>query len=100
MFRTGITCFVLLVLPIFALADDFERGKDALTKNNYELAISYFSSCIQENPKKAAAFIGRGAAYSGQKEYDKAIEDFSEALRLETKYASAFANRGFAYFSK
>jgi tetratricopeptide (TPR) repeat protein len=86
--------------PLSASADDFQRGKEAIDKGDYDAAIACFTACIRDNPENAKAYNSRGYAYSSKKEYDKAIEDYSQAIRLDPKYAIAYYNRGYAYSSK
>jgi tetratricopeptide (TPR) repeat protein len=87
--KSLLACAVVLLLPSLMFADDFQRGKEALDKGDYGLAISSFTACIRENPRSAAAYYNRGLAYANKEEHEKAIEDFTQAVRLNPKYAEA-----------
>ena len=75
-------CAVVIFLPSFAFADDFEQGKEALDKKDYDLAIARFDAYIRENPTNVNAYCYRGTAYSGKMEYAKAIENYSQAIKI------------------
>jgi tetratricopeptide (TPR) repeat protein len=100
MCRILLACSLFLVLPFSAFADDFQRGKEALDKGDYDAAIACFAACIRDNPKDAHAYNFRGIAYQYKKEYDKAIQDYSEAIDISPTDAVASNNRGTAYFDK
>jgi tetratricopeptide (TPR) repeat protein len=91
---------LVLFLPSLAVADDFERGMTALSKGDFDKAITCFTAHIRSNPKDAAGFNHRGYAYARKKEYNRAIRDYSEAIRLDPNNYSSFSGRGFAYHSK
>jgi tetratricopeptide (TPR) repeat protein len=100
--RTILACLLLLLpacqpQPSTGPAAEFARGKEALNKKDYDLAIACFNAYIQENPKDAGAFNNRGVAYLRKKEYDKAVKDFSEAIQLNSNLAAIFLGRGSAY---
>jgi TolA-binding protein len=45
----------LLLLPLGALAGDYERGIDALDKKDYDLAITCFDAHLRDHPGDAGA---------------------------------------------
>lgn len=99
--RILLACSLVLVLPLWAIADDFQRGCEAMSKGDYELAIACFNAYIRDNPNDARAYHSRGAAYNAKKEHDKAIKDYSEAIRLDPKLAAAYlTSRGATYLEK
>jgi tetratricopeptide (TPR) repeat protein len=98
--RGCIGCVLVLVLPSLALADDYDRGLEALSKKDYDLAIACFKAWIRANPEDAGAYINRGIAYAGKKDYDRAVFDYNEAIRIDPKKVSAYYNRGNAYRSR
>jgi tetratricopeptide (TPR) repeat protein len=88
--RIRISCVVVFLLPSLVLADDFDRGKEALDKGEYDLAIACFNAYIRENPKEVAAYYNRGLAYAHKNEHDKAIDDFTQVIRLNPNIAPAY----------
>ena len=90
--KSGPAFLLLLVLPLHAFADDFQRGIDASRQKDYDLAITCFNACIRENPT-AQAYVNRGNAYNCKNDYDRAIEDYSLAIRLDARYAYLGSSR-------
>jgi tetratricopeptide (TPR) repeat protein len=75
----------------------FERGKNALKSQNYELAITNYTEAIRLKPDFAEAYYNRGVSYDNICEWDKAIADFSEVIRLKPDYEEAYMERGQIY---
>jgi Tfp pilus assembly protein PilF len=104
-------CVILLVLSsvgfsgdnyldrLDALLNKNKDGWDAIRKEDFKLAIRYFSDAIRKDPKNADAFGGRAYAYQRLMEYDKAIADYTEGMRLDPK-TGAYRNRGWCYEDK
>ena len=90
---------VLLLLPAFALAGEFENGVEAMSKQDYDKAIVSFTACIREDSKNAAAFLRRGEAYAAKKDHDKAILDYTEHLRLKPS-DFGYHDRAVSYIEK
>jgi tetratricopeptide (TPR) repeat protein len=93
-------CLTLLfALPVQAPAQgrSYLQGREALQRNDHDLAIACFNEAIKHNPKYAPAYFYRGLSYAGKKEYDKAIEDCDEAIRLNAKSAVFHEGRGNIY---
>jgi tetratricopeptide (TPR) repeat protein len=90
---------VILVAPalVHGQENSFQQGLQALSKRDYDLAITCFSAEIRRNAKSGPAFANRGNAYAGKGDYDKAIADFSQAIRLNPADSHAYNNRGYAY---
>jgi len=61
------------------------------------LKIEYYSKAIELDPKLAAAYNNRGAAFNTLGEYQKAIDDYSKAIELDPKFTQTYNNRGNAY---
>jgi Flp pilus assembly protein TadD len=101
MSRIRLACVLVLLLPALAPAGDFELGREALRRKDYEQAIIHFNAYMQANPKPtAAAYYNRGVAHYGKKDYDWAIADFSESIRLDPRFADAYGNRASVYLLK
>lgn len=75
----------------------FDQGLVALSGNQYALAIAHFDAVLRQQPGNAAAYFGRGTAYSRLGEIDKAMADYTEAIRLAPNDAGAYARRGLSY---
>ena len=95
----------LLVLTTPARAEELEycyKGKGALDAGNNDLAIEYFTLCIDDGnltqETRVTVFYIRGNAYYSKGEYDQAIADYDQAIRLKPDHATAFRNRGTAYY--
>jgi tetratricopeptide (TPR) repeat protein len=63
-------------------------------------AIADYDEAIRLNPKNAAAYTGRRAAYAAKGDLDRAIADYGEWIRLDPKNFFAYNNRGAAYLAK
>ena len=64
---------------------------------DFEHAIDHYTEAIALNPQLAAAYCGRGGAYSSLGEYHKAIQDFNHAIEADESHSCAYTNRGRAY---
>ena len=67
--------------------------------NRFDRAIDDLTEAIRLDPKRAAAYQNRGAAYNGLGQYERAIDDLSQAIELDPENAGAYTNRGLAYFA-
>ena len=72
------------------LDEEHEMWLDRSAVVLLEDAVGFFSECIKQNPKDAAAFCGRAVAWKLQKQVDKALADFAEALRLEPSWITYY----------
>ena len=66
--------------------------------NRFDRAIDDLTEAIRLDPKRATAYLNRGAAYNGLGQYEQAIEDLSQAIELDPENAGAYTNRGLAFF--
>jgi tetratricopeptide (TPR) repeat protein len=78
----------------------YDKGMDAIRRQDYGLAIAEFSEVIRLKPKHAGAYNNRGVSYASTGDWDKALADFNEAIRLNPEYVEAYYNRGTACNSK
>src|SRR6516164_6805802 len=81
-------------------ASCFEKGRQALEENDFDLAISWFSACIQHDPTGDTGFMGRGFARLKKADYDSAIADLSEAIRLGPDNPYSYYYRSLCYCGK
>ncbi len=100
MSRSRLACAFVLLLPALAVAGPFEQGIAALDRRAYDEAISYFDTCIRENPRDVSALGNRGMAWAGKHDLDKAIDDYTRAIDLNPKIAVLYVNRGNACAEK
>ena len=56
------------------------QGYSARKKDNFPLAIEYYTKALNLNPKYFKAYFNRGFAYDKLGQYDKAIYDYSKAI--------------------
>ena len=102
---------VLLVLALFTMPVGAAQAEDlaycsqgANNAGNYDLAIEYYTRCLNEGDptvgNQIIIFNNRGAAYMNKGDYDRAISDYDQSIRLKPDYAFAFNNRGNAYSDK
>lgn len=66
-------------------------------KNNYDIAIKYYSKAISANDKIPEIYFNLGNCYSSLNETDKSILNFKKAIDLKDEYAHAHNNLGSQY---
>ena len=71
----------------------------ALSENDLNRKIEFYSQAIELNPKFAEAYYNRGNAKYNMKRYEEAIKDYSEAIGLNPNDAEAYYNRGNAKYN-
>ncbi len=100
----GVLILVVAVLVgIFALPwgdmfggksnPDFVAANDAMSRNQWDKAITLFDRCIKANPDNWAAYVGRSRAYVGSGQLDKALDDANKALQKKPDSALAYGQR-------
>jgi tetratricopeptide (TPR) repeat protein len=70
------------------------RGSQALSRGDYDHAISHFTRAIALDPNFAEAYNQRGLAKFLQEQYDACIEDCRQAVRLMPSHFGALAGLG------
>lgn len=86
-------CFTLALIavwlgletPVFAQAHapDFVRmGTQAFHNKQYDMAISYYNSAIDENIDYWPAYQSLGIVYYAKKNYKEALKNFQKAYEL------------------
>ena len=65
-------------------------------KNN-PVAVQYYNSALNLNPKSTEALYGRAMYYQENQEFNKAITDYTQILRLEPDNANAHFNLGYIH---
>ncbi len=97
--------FLGLILSACAGAlNDFEAGKAAKNRGDYDQAIMLYSRAIDSGElsplEMAVVYNNRAFAYGEMYSYDQAIADYTRALKLQPDYISAYKLRGNAYDGK
>ncbi|MGH7990463.1 MAG: tetratricopeptide repeat protein [Limisphaerales bacterium] len=77
-----------------------QQGYDALSKGNYEKALSCWNEVLSLEPNNADAYINRGNTYAVTRHWDQAIKNYNEAIRLNPNYGLAYGNRGNTHYQK
>jgi len=75
----------------------FEKGKKALSENNFGLAIENFTNVINTNPEQIEPYYFRGLSYLYKMELEYAAIDFSKVIQMDSTNADAYNNRGLTY---
>lgn len=78
----------------------FALGIHFLGEEDWERAITAFTSLIELEPDNAFAYDRRGIAYGRAEHYDEAIADFSRAIGIDHTFAGAYNNRGLSYYKQ
>lgn len=79
------SCFFLVSYILFAQehAPDYVRmGTQAFEKKQYDLAISYYNSAIDEDITYWPAYQALGTIYYMRKDYKEALKNFQKASEL------------------
>ena len=79
--------FTLMLLIILGCSGDswMEKGKDALTADDYPSAVWYLQQAIEERPTNVEAHYQLGVAYYKLRRYDDALNSLRTAAMLAPK---------------
>jgi tetratricopeptide (TPR) repeat protein len=98
-----VAAIIILVAVIFRSSpgpESYIKGVEALERNDYDLAITYFTEAIQIDPQFEKAWCNRGVAHLKNGDYDEALTDYTKAIHLDPKDYIAYSGRGYLYFLK
>jgi tetratricopeptide (TPR) repeat protein len=76
------------------------QGYAARKKENFQLAIEFYTKALNLHARYFKALFNRGFAYDKVGEYDKAIVDYTKAIELEPNNAYAYYNRAISFEKK
>jgi tetratricopeptide (TPR) repeat protein len=76
----------------------YTRGCLLFEVENYDAAISDFSSILEILPENCDAYFQRGATYLELESFSKALSDFSKAIQLNCNEPSYYYYQGLTYF--
>jgi tetratricopeptide (TPR) repeat protein len=75
-------------------------GLNFLKDEDWQRAITAFTSLIELEPDNAFAYDRRGIAHGRAECYDEAIADFNQAISIDPAFAGAYNNRGLSYYKQ
>ncbi|KAL9114968.1 MAG: hypothetical protein Q9227_001211 [Pyrenula ochraceoflavens] len=77
----------------------FKAGNEASRKGDLQLAVEYYNSAIELEPRNAKYLSNRAAAFSSQGHHQTALRDAELAVRCDPSYAAAWNRLGYARYS-
>ncbi len=83
--------------PQLSASEYYERGNQALQRDEYQPAINDYTRAIALQSDYADAYNNRGFAYDEIGEYQAAIKDYDKAIELKPDDAEVHNNKGVAY---
>jgi tetratricopeptide (TPR) repeat protein len=75
-----------------------DRSLHALSKGDWDQAISATTSAIALDPSNEVAYTNRAGAYSNKGMYQEAIQDCNRAIEVNPHFGLAYNSRGFARY--
>ncbi|CAL79584.1 conserved hypothetical protein with a TPR motif and a caspase domain; putative signal peptide [Bradyrhizobium sp. ORS 278] len=76
------------------------RGNAAISRRDYDKAISALTGAIAADPDNAGLYDRRGVAYWRKGQDDLAIADYAVALQKRSNYAAPYNNRGVIFLRR
>ena len=73
---------------------DLVAAYDAMAKNQWDNAITFFDKSIKSNPNDPLAYIGRSSAYLNLGNVQRALDDANKAVEKRVDSAKAYGQRG------
>ncbi|WP_410760475.1 tetratricopeptide repeat protein [Halochromatium sp.] len=83
-----------------AASDFYQRGRTALTLENYSEAIEHFEEAVRLDPRYGEAFYGLGEAYEGSGRDRLALDAYLDAIDVQPSLGKAQASAGRLYFER
>jgi RNA polymerase sigma-70 factor (ECF subfamily) len=77
----------------------FELALDAQQRDEYAVAIQFYSAALQVSPH-FVLYNNRGTACARIGKLESAIADYDKAIALNPEFATAYNNRGSAYYEQ
>lgn len=75
-----------------------DKGNDAYKAANYQKAVDFYTSGIEQEPTNPALFSNRSAAYLKLEDYEKARRDADMCIELDKTWAKGWWRKGTAHF--
>jgi tetratricopeptide (TPR) repeat protein len=73
------------------------RGTEYLGQDNYEAAVTDFSTVLQANSRDTTALYFRASAHNFLQQYPKALVDLNTLIQADPNFADAYFLRGVIY---
>lgn len=86
-----------LLTPLKTAADYNTIGLEKKNLKEYELAIDYFNSALELNPKLVEVYINRGNCKMLLKRHEEALINFNKASQIDPNNFEAYVARGGLY---
>lgn len=82
-----------LLMAALRAEDWLKLGRSSIAKQNFDMAIHYFSNEIRDNPRNAFAYLERAEAYRLKGELVKSAEDKRKAYELDPDYVRRISSQ-------
>lgn len=92
-----LTC---LLAPADKLDEQLKAAAAALSKGEFQQALTLADEAVKLDPKNALAYLLRGSARGALRQSAGAVEDFSRSIELDPKVAEAYDRRGSERFKQ
>lgn len=80
-------------------AEEFKKkGNDAFREQKWDEAIKHYNKAISLDPKNAAIYSNRSAAWSSKGNHESALSDADKCLKEDPSFVKGFARKGKALF--
>lgn len=78
-------------LPTFSLADELrKKGNSSFQQHDYRSAIDYYTQALCHNPRCAAYYGNRSAAYMMLEDYSRALDDSIASIKLDELFTKGY----------
>ena len=78
-------------------SDSLISGNEFFKKNQYPEAVKEYSDAIKRNPKDAALYSNRAAAYSKLMAYSDALKDCDTCIATDPKFIKGYTRKAAVY---
>ncbi len=73
------------------------QGNDALSRQDFDKAVAFYTLSLENDPDYARAYNNRGVARIEDGHPYEAIQDYNQAILINPEYHDALFNRAYAY---
>jgi len=80
--------------------DDYVRANELFVDEEYEEALKYYTTAIEETPDRSDYYTKRAACYLKLNKHINALQDANKAIELDPKNSNAHLRKGIAYFEQ
>ncbi len=86
--------FSCWLVPLLAIASPLQRGIEAKSKGDFELATRELGDAVKAEPKNPEAWLQYGTVLGWQKRYDEALAALNRGLEISPKHYDLQMARG------